>query len=29
VAFDVAQVGRIAILTEPNGAGAGWMTPVG
>ena len=26
--FDVAGVGRIAILTEPGGAGIGWMTPV-
>ena len=26
--FDVPNVGRIAILTEPNGAGIGWMTPV-
>jgi uncharacterized protein len=25
--FDVAGVGRIAILTEPGGAGIGWMTP--
>jgi predicted enzyme related to lactoylglutathione lyase len=25
--FDVAGVGRIAILTEPGGAGVGWMTP--
>jgi uncharacterized protein len=25
--FDVPQVGRIAILTEPGGAGVGWMTP--
>jgi uncharacterized protein len=28
-AFDVPNVGRIAILTEPGGAGVGWMTPVG
>ncbi|MCX7310337.1 MAG: hypothetical protein NTV56_01075 [Alphaproteobacteria bacterium] len=28
-AFDVPNVGRIAIITEPNGAGIGWMTPVG
>ena len=27
--FDVPQVGRIAILTEPGGAGVGWITPVG
>jgi predicted enzyme related to lactoylglutathione lyase len=27
-AFDVPGVGRIAILTEPGGAGIGWMTPV-
>jgi uncharacterized protein len=26
--FDVPNVGRIAILTEPGGAGDGWMTPV-
>jgi predicted enzyme related to lactoylglutathione lyase len=26
--FDVPNVGRIAILTEPGGAGVGWMTPV-
>ncbi len=26
--FDVPKVGRIAILTEPGGAGVGWMTPV-
>jgi predicted enzyme related to lactoylglutathione lyase len=25
--FDVPDVGRIAILTEPGGAGIGWMTP--
>jgi predicted enzyme related to lactoylglutathione lyase len=25
--FDVPGVGRIAILTEPGGAGVGWMTP--
>jgi predicted enzyme related to lactoylglutathione lyase len=25
--FDVPGVGRIAILTEPGGAGIGWMTP--
>jgi predicted enzyme related to lactoylglutathione lyase len=25
--FDVPEVGRIAILTEPGGAGIGWMTP--
>jgi predicted enzyme related to lactoylglutathione lyase len=25
--FDVPGVGRIAILTEPCGAGIGWMTP--
>ena len=27
-AFDVPGVGRIAILTEPGGAGVGWITPV-
>ena len=26
-AFDVPNVGRIAILLEPGGAGIGWMTP--
>jgi predicted enzyme related to lactoylglutathione lyase len=26
-AFDVPGVGRIAILTQPDGAGIGWMTP--
>ena len=26
--FDVSGVGRIAILTEPGGAGIGWITPV-
>ena len=25
--FDVPDVGRIAIFTEPGGAGVGWMTP--
>jgi predicted enzyme related to lactoylglutathione lyase len=25
--FDVPGVGRIAMLTEPGGAGIGWMTP--
>jgi predicted enzyme related to lactoylglutathione lyase len=25
--FDVKGVGRIAILTEPGGAGIGWITP--
>ncbi len=25
--FDVRDVGRIAILKEPGGAGIGWMTP--
>ena len=25
--FDVPEVGRIAILTEPGGAGIGWITP--
>ena len=25
--FDVPNVGRIAILTEPGGAGVGWITP--
>jgi predicted enzyme related to lactoylglutathione lyase len=27
--FDVPNVGRIAILTEPGGAGVGWITPTG
>jgi predicted enzyme related to lactoylglutathione lyase len=27
--FDVPDVGRIAMLTEPGGAGVGWITPVG
>lgn len=27
--FDVPDVGRIAILREPGGAGIGWMTPTG
>lgn len=27
--FDVPDVGRIAILTEPGGAGIGWITPAG
>lgn len=27
--FDIPGVGRIAILTEPGGAGIGWITPVG
>lgn len=27
--FDVPEVGRIAILTEPGGAGIGWIKPVG
>ncbi len=27
--FEVPDVGRIAILREPGGAGIGWMTPVG
>src|SRR5262245_14647866 len=27
--FDVPGVGRIAILTEPGGAGIGWITPSG
>lgn len=26
--FDVPNVGRLAILTEPGGAAVGWMTPV-
>jgi predicted enzyme related to lactoylglutathione lyase len=26
--FDVPNVGRIAMLREPSGAGIGWMTPV-
>jgi uncharacterized protein len=25
--FEVPNVGRIAVLTEPGGAGVGWMTP--
>jgi hypothetical protein len=27
--FDVPNVGRIAMLLEPSGAGVGWITPVG
>jgi hypothetical protein len=27
--FDVPDVGRIAMLREPGGAGIGWITPVG
>ena len=27
-AFDIPNVGRIAVLMEPGGAGIGWMTPV-
>jgi predicted enzyme related to lactoylglutathione lyase len=27
--FDVPDVGRIAMLHEPSGAGVGWITPVG
>jgi hypothetical protein len=27
--FDVPNVGRLAILTEPGGAGISWMTPGG
>jgi predicted enzyme related to lactoylglutathione lyase len=27
--FDVPNVGRIAMLREPSGAGVGWITPVG
>ena len=26
--FDVPNIGRIAILTEPGGAGIGWITPL-
>jgi len=26
--FDIPGIGRIAILTEPGGAGIGWITPV-
>jgi predicted enzyme related to lactoylglutathione lyase len=26
--FDIPNVGRIAILSEPGGAGIGWITPV-
>jgi predicted enzyme related to lactoylglutathione lyase len=26
-AFDIPGVGRIVILTEPGGAGIGWITP--
>jgi hypothetical protein len=26
--FDVPNIGRIAILTEPGGAGIGWITPI-
>ncbi len=25
--FDIPNIGRIAILTEPGGAGVGWITP--
>jgi predicted enzyme related to lactoylglutathione lyase len=25
--FDIPDVGRLAILTEPGGAGVGWITP--
>ncbi len=25
--FDIPGVGRIAVLTDPGGAGIGWMTP--
>jgi len=25
--FDIPNVGRIAIIKEPGGAGIGWMTP--
>jgi predicted enzyme related to lactoylglutathione lyase len=28
-AFDIANVGRIAVLREPGGAVIGWMTPTG
>ena len=27
--FDIPNVGRVAMLMEPGGAGIGWMTPVG
>lgn len=27
--FDVPNVGRIAMIMEPGGAGIGWMTPTG
>lgn len=27
--FDIPDIGRIAILTEPGGAGIGWITPTG
>jgi predicted enzyme related to lactoylglutathione lyase len=27
--FDVPDVGRIAMLREPGGAGIGWITPTG
>jgi predicted enzyme related to lactoylglutathione lyase len=27
--FDVPNVGRVAMLREPSGAGIGWMTPTG
>jgi len=26
--FDIPNIGRIAILTQPGGAGVGWITPV-
>ena len=26
--FDVPNIGRIAVLTEPGGAGIGWITPL-
>ena len=28
-AFDIPNVGRIAVLMQPGGAGVGWMTPAG
>ncbi len=27
--FDIANVGRLALLIQPGGAGVGWITPVG
>lgn len=27
--FDIPNIGRVALLTEPGGAGVAWMTPKG